>query len=199
MIRLDNIAKQHGHQILFLEASATVHRGEHVGLVGPNGAGKSTIFRMVMKEEEPDEGQVSVDRGVTLGYFSQDVGEMKGQSVVGAEMRILITRDRPVPAGGAQPGREERTVRMRLLPDGAESPAHDEHGVLCGAGRCGAIVELSLAQAALGVEPGDRVGLSVQVLRDEGGLPVEVDRLPRYGDLELLVPDRAFERAHWQV
>ena len=124
---------------------------------------------------------------------------VKGQSVVGAEMRILITRDRPVPAGGAQPGREERTVRMRLLPDGAESPAHDEHGVLCGAGRCGAIVELSLAQAALGVEPGDRVGLSVQVLRDEGGLPVEVDRLPRYGDLELLVPDRAFERAHWQV
>ena len=86
MIRLDNIAKQHGHQILFLEASATVHRGEHVGLVGPNGAGKSTIFRMVMKEEEPDEGQVSVDRGVTLGYFSQDVGEMKGQSVVAETM-----------------------------------------------------------------------------------------------------------------
>ena len=82
MIRLDNIAKQHGQQILFLEASCVVHRGEHVGLVGPNGAGKSTIFRLITKEEQPDEGQVSVDRGVTIGYFSQDVGEMSGKTVV---------------------------------------------------------------------------------------------------------------------
>ena len=51
MIRLDSVALQHGKQILFLEASAVVHRGEHVGLVGPNGAGKSTLFRMIVKEE----------------------------------------------------------------------------------------------------------------------------------------------------
>jgi len=82
VIRLDNIGKQHGRQILFVEASAALHKGEKVGLVGPNGAGKSTLFRMVMKQEHPDEGQVSIDRGVTLGYFSQDVGEMKGRSVV---------------------------------------------------------------------------------------------------------------------
>ena len=42
-----------------------MNRGEKVGLVGPNGAGKSTIFRMIMREEEPDDGQVAVDRGVT--------------------------------------------------------------------------------------------------------------------------------------
>ncbi len=47
MIRFDNVAKQHGKQILFVEASAAVHQGEKVGLVGPNGAGKSTIFRMI--------------------------------------------------------------------------------------------------------------------------------------------------------
>ncbi|MCA1827466.1 MAG: ATP-binding cassette domain-containing protein [Myxococcales bacterium] len=86
MIRLDGIARQHGKQILFLEASAVVHRGEHVGLVGPNGAGKSTLFRLIVREEEPDEGQVSVDRGVTVGYFSQDVGEMKGRTVVAETM-----------------------------------------------------------------------------------------------------------------
>ena len=57
-------------------------RGEKVGLVGPNGSGKSTIFRMIVKEDEPDSGQVSVDRGLTVGYFSQDVGEMAGRSVV---------------------------------------------------------------------------------------------------------------------
>jgi ATPase subunit of ABC transporter with duplicated ATPase domains len=86
VIRLDAVAKQHGQQILFLEASAVVHKGEHVGLVGPNGAGKSTLFRLITKEEQPDEGQVSVDRGVTIGYFSQDVGEMKGKTVVAETM-----------------------------------------------------------------------------------------------------------------
>jgi ATPase subunit of ABC transporter with duplicated ATPase domains len=86
MIRLDSISKQNGHQILFIEASAALNRGEKVGLVGPNGAGKTTLFRMIMGREQPDEGQVSVDRGITLGYFSQDVGEMAGQSVVSEVM-----------------------------------------------------------------------------------------------------------------
>ncbi len=86
MIRLDSISKQNGHQILFIEASAALQRGEKIGLVGPNGAGKSTLFRMIAGEDQPDEGQVSVDRGITIGYFSQDVGEMAGQSAVAAVM-----------------------------------------------------------------------------------------------------------------
>ncbi len=86
MIRLDQVSKQHGPQILFVEASAAIHRGEKVGLVGPNGAGKSTIFRMIMREETPDEGQVSIDRNVTFGYFSQDVGDMAGRAVVAEVM-----------------------------------------------------------------------------------------------------------------
>jgi ATPase subunit of ABC transporter with duplicated ATPase domains len=86
MIRLDNIGKQQGHQILFIEASAALQRGEKIGLVGPNGAGKTTLFRMITGQELPDEGQVSVDRGVTIGYFSQDVGEMSGRSSVSEVM-----------------------------------------------------------------------------------------------------------------
>src|SRR4051812_40140880 len=86
MIRLDQISKQHGPQILFVEASAAIFRGEKVGLVGPNGAGKSTVFRLIMKEESPDDGQVSVDRGVSIGYFSQDVGEMAGRPTVAEVM-----------------------------------------------------------------------------------------------------------------
>src|SRR6201997_1561708 len=82
MIRLDNISKQQGHQILFIEASAALQKGEKVGLVGPNGAGKTTLFRMITGQEVPDEGQVALDRGVTTGYFSQDVGEMSGRSAV---------------------------------------------------------------------------------------------------------------------
>jgi ATPase subunit of ABC transporter with duplicated ATPase domains len=86
MIRLDNISKQIGHQILFIEASAALEKGEKVGLVGPNGAGKTTLFRMITGEEQPDEGQVAVDRGVSIGYFSQDVGEMSGRSAVAEVM-----------------------------------------------------------------------------------------------------------------
>jgi len=82
MIRLESIGKQNGKQIVFIEASAAIQRGEKVGLVGPNGAGKSTLFRMMTGEELPDEGQVSVDRGVRIGYFSQDVGDMAGRSAV---------------------------------------------------------------------------------------------------------------------
>jgi ATPase subunit of ABC transporter with duplicated ATPase domains len=86
MIRLDNISKQNGHQILFIEASATLLKGEKVGLVGPNGSGKTTLFRMITGQELPDEGQVVVERGVTIGYFSQDVGEMSGRSAVSEVM-----------------------------------------------------------------------------------------------------------------
>ena len=86
MIRLENISKQNGQQLLFIEASAALQRGEKVGLVGPNGAGKTTLFRMMTGEEAPDEGNVSADRGITIGYFSQDVGDMAGRSAVAEVM-----------------------------------------------------------------------------------------------------------------
>jgi ATPase subunit of ABC transporter with duplicated ATPase domains len=86
MIRLENISKQNGQHLLFIEASATIRKGEKVGLVGPNGAGKTTLFRMISGEEQPDEGQVSTERGLVIGYFSQDVGEMAGRSAVAEVM-----------------------------------------------------------------------------------------------------------------
>jgi ATPase subunit of ABC transporter with duplicated ATPase domains len=86
MIRLDNVSKQVGHQILFIEASAALLKGEKIGLVGPNGAGKTTLFRMIAGQELPDEGQVSTDRGISIGYFGQDVGEMSGRSAVAEVM-----------------------------------------------------------------------------------------------------------------
>src|SRR5271165_1782497 len=86
MIRLENISKQNGNHLLFIEASAALQKGEKVGLVGPNGAGKTTLFRLITGQESPDEGQVSVDRGVTIGYFNQDVGEMAGRSAVAEVM-----------------------------------------------------------------------------------------------------------------
>jgi ATPase subunit of ABC transporter with duplicated ATPase domains len=86
MIRIDSISKQNGHQLLFVEASAALNRGEKIGLVGPNGAGKTTLLRMISGREEADEGRVSLDRGISIGYFSQDVGEMAGRSAVAEVM-----------------------------------------------------------------------------------------------------------------
>ncbi len=86
MIRIENISKSNSHRILYIEASAALNRGERIGLVGPNGAGKTTLFRMITGEEQPDEGQVSVERGMTIGYFDQDVGEMAGRSAVAEVM-----------------------------------------------------------------------------------------------------------------
>jgi ATPase subunit of ABC transporter with duplicated ATPase domains len=86
MIRLDTISKQNGQRLVFIEASAALQKGEKTGLVGPNGAGKTTLFRLITGQEQPDEGQILVERGVSIGLFSQDVGEMAGHSAVAAVM-----------------------------------------------------------------------------------------------------------------
>jgi ATPase subunit of ABC transporter with duplicated ATPase domains len=82
MISFSNINKQYGKQLIFVEASFQLNPGERVGLVGPNGAGKTTLFRMVVGEETADEGEISVPKKLTIGYFRQDVEEMKGRSVI---------------------------------------------------------------------------------------------------------------------
>jgi ATPase subunit of ABC transporter with duplicated ATPase domains len=86
MIRLDNISKQNGHQILFIDASMGLQKGEKVGLAAPNGAGKTTLFRRIAGQQQTDDGQVTIDPGMTIGCFSQDVGEMFGKSAVAAVM-----------------------------------------------------------------------------------------------------------------
>ena len=82
MISFSNIQKQYGKQLIFVDASFQLNPGEKVGLVGPNGSGKTTLFRMVVGEEDPDEGEVSVPKKLTIGYFRQDVEEMNGRSVL---------------------------------------------------------------------------------------------------------------------
>ena len=114
------------------------------------------------------------------------------------DLRLLLSRDRPQrgkPWTREDEGREEKTLFMSLAPGGAECLVRDPQGTQYGAGRCGAIVELSVSLPLLGLLPADRMGMLVRLMREE----VEVDRLPRYGELELQVPDQSFERAHWNV
>src|SRR5919206_982086 len=82
MISFSGIHKQYGKQLVFVDASFQLNPGEKVGLVGPNGSGKTTLFRMIVGDEDADEGEVSAPKRLTIGYFRQDVEEMKGRSVL---------------------------------------------------------------------------------------------------------------------
>ncbi len=82
MIAFAGVSKQYGGQILFMDASFQINPNEKVGLVGANGAGKSTVFRMLVGEETPDDGNVEKPKKLTLGYFRQDVGDLEGRSIL---------------------------------------------------------------------------------------------------------------------
>jgi ATPase subunit of ABC transporter with duplicated ATPase domains len=82
MVELVNVTMQYGSQVLFLDASLKINPGEKVGLVGPNGSGKTTIFRLLLGEERPDEGNVERPKRLTLGYFRQDFADWRDASVL---------------------------------------------------------------------------------------------------------------------
>ncbi|WP_458250499.1 ABC-F family ATP-binding cassette domain-containing protein [Geobacter anodireducens] len=88
MIHLSNITKQHGTQLLFRDASFQILPGSRTGLVGPNGAGKTTIFRIITGEEEVDAGEITCAKRTSIGYFSQDVGEMAGRTALEEVMAV---------------------------------------------------------------------------------------------------------------
>lgn len=82
MIHLTGISKQYGTRVLYKDGSFQVRPGDKIGLVGPNGAGKTTIFRIITREEGIDSGDVNIADRLVIGYFSQDVGEMRGRSAL---------------------------------------------------------------------------------------------------------------------
>jgi len=107
---------------------------------------------------------------------------------IGGEVQVTVARllgDR----------REEKTVRVLLAKGGGELPVVDETSARSGVARTGVLVELALSLTALGLFPGNRIALLIRVLRGD----LEVERLPRLGELETVVQDRRFEQAHWQV
>jgi ATPase subunit of ABC transporter with duplicated ATPase domains len=82
MISLSNVSVRHGRQVLFVDASFQLDPGEKVGLVGPNGSGKSTLFRVIVGEEVPEEGSVSIPKRLTIGHFRQEMEIVEGRTVL---------------------------------------------------------------------------------------------------------------------
>lgn len=82
LVHFTNVRKGFGEQILYKDASFMIREGDRIGLVGPNGAGKTTVFRIIAGQEGTDGGTVTKSDKLVLGYFSQDIGEMKGRSAL---------------------------------------------------------------------------------------------------------------------
>ncbi len=72
MITLRNVSKSFGGQSLLEDASLQINDGERFALVGPNGAGKSTLFKMMLGQEEADEGELQFKKGMVVGYLPQE-------------------------------------------------------------------------------------------------------------------------------
>jgi ATP-binding cassette subfamily F protein 3 len=82
MIHISGVTKQYGNRVLYKNGSFQINTGEKIGLVGPNGAGKTTVFRIIMGEEGIDAGSISKSDKLKVGYFSQNIEEMKGRTAI---------------------------------------------------------------------------------------------------------------------
>jgi len=73
MVQANNIDKCYGRQVIFEKAGFTLNPGERLGLVGRNGHGKTTLFKMILGQEHPDAGCISIPNGYRIGHLSQHI------------------------------------------------------------------------------------------------------------------------------
>ena len=89
MLTLSGISKAYGGRVLFEDVTLQINRGDRIGLVGPNGAGKSTLFSLVLGEEPADDGEVILERGITLDHLPQESAPVGDETVI--EIATAIT------------------------------------------------------------------------------------------------------------
>ncbi|MDO5118488.1 MAG: ABC-F family ATP-binding cassette domain-containing protein [Coriobacteriales bacterium] len=112
----DKITKSFGGQVLYTQATLQLNAGERWGLVGPNGAGKTTLLRIIMGEEQADEGTVFFARDITIGYLEQET-HLAGEKSALDEVVDSATEIRQL---------EARIEEMeRHISDASEGPAFE--------------------------------------------------------------------------
>lgn len=94
ILSLQGIRKSFGTHEVLRDASLTLQEGERMGLVGVNGSGKSTLMKIIAGLEAPDEGTLSMQKGLRIGYLAQQ-GELSGDETV---LRVLESVFDPVVA-----------------------------------------------------------------------------------------------------
>lgn len=86
VLEVTNLSKQFGDRVLYQGLSFTVPKGGIVGIIGPNGVGKSTLFKMLIGEEKPDAGEISVGESVQISYVAQGREELENNKTVWEEI-----------------------------------------------------------------------------------------------------------------
>jgi energy-dependent translational throttle protein EttA len=81
-----NLGKSYGDRQLFENVNFRLPAGGIVGIIGPNGAGKTTLLRMLMDQEEPDEGELRIGPTVELGYVDQSRDSLVAEHTVYEEI-----------------------------------------------------------------------------------------------------------------
>lgn len=71
VINAENLTKSYDKRVLFENLNFSIPKNAIVGIIGPNGVGKSTLFRMIMGEEQPDSGNITIGDTVKLAYVDQ--------------------------------------------------------------------------------------------------------------------------------
>jgi ATP-binding cassette subfamily F protein 3 len=82
MLSVSNVSKTFAGRTLFSGVSFHINRGEKIGLIGPNGAGKSTLFSLLLRETIPDDGQVTMEKGLDFGYLPQESAPVDDMTVL---------------------------------------------------------------------------------------------------------------------
>ncbi len=82
MLTVSNVAKSYGSKTLFEDLTLQINHEDRIGLVGPNGAGKSTLFKLILQQEEPDAGEITFQRGITVGFLPQESAPAGDETVI---------------------------------------------------------------------------------------------------------------------
>ncbi|HLW68677.1 MAG TPA: energy-dependent translational throttle protein EttA [Gemmataceae bacterium] len=98
VVRADKVKKGYGDKLLMEDLNFNLPRGGIVGVIGPNGAGKTTLFRMIVEQEKPDAGTLTVGPTVKIAYVDQNRDALDPEHTVfeeitgGAEFLMLGKR-----------------------------------------------------------------------------------------------------------
>lgn len=73
MLQLKNLTLAYGPKILIQDANLQLYKGQHVGLVGKNGCGKTSLFKLILGQNHPEQGEFELPKGTLISYIEQEI------------------------------------------------------------------------------------------------------------------------------
>ena len=92
VLKVDKLAKSFDYREIFKNISFDIYRNERAAIIGDNGVGKTTLFKIILKEEMPDAGNVKLGQSVNIGYFDQEQKSLNLENTIFDEIREAYPR-----------------------------------------------------------------------------------------------------------